>query len=195
MIWFGLGLLLLYVPWTLQRRFISGYMIPLAGLAAISLEIILSKRKMLGVAILVLVVVLMVPTNLMVILGGVQAVQNMADSIYLSESEYQGLKWIESNTGDDSVILASPEMGLFIPAYTGRRVWYGHPFETPHAEHMETHLSALFTGSYGDFERTMLHGSDYLFYGSREREFGGFDLSSGFELVFESGDTRIYRID
>jgi hypothetical protein len=86
-------------------------------------------------------------------------------------------------------------MGLFIPAYTGRRVWYGHPFETPHAGNVETHLLALFTGSYGDFGRTMIHESDYLFYGSRERELGSFDLSSGFELVFESGDTRIYRID
>ena len=32
------------------------------------------------------------------------------------------------------LILSSPEMGLFIPAQTGRRVLYGHPFETVNAD-------------------------------------------------------------
>lgn len=194
-IWISLGLLLVYIPWALQRRFISGYMIPVAGLAAITLEFILARRKMLGVALLVLVLLLMLPTNFMVILGGFQAVENKVASIYLTSDEYQGLIWLESNTEDGSVILASPEMGLFIPAYTGRRVWYGHPFETPHAESMEASLVELFTGTYGDSARTMLDGSDYLFYSSREDELGRFDPGSSFELLFESGDTMIFRID
>lgn len=150
---------------------------------------------MLGVALLVLVLLLMLPTNFMVILGGFQAVENKVASIYLSSDEYQGLIWLESNTEDGSVILASPEMGLFIPAYTGRRVWYGHPFETPHAESMEASLVELFTGTYGDSARMMLDGSDYLFYSSREDELGRFDPGSSFELLFESGDTMIFRID
>jgi hypothetical protein len=194
-IWISLGLLLLYFPWALQRRFISGYMIPLAGLAAITLEFILSKRKMIGVAILVLVILLVLPTNLMVILGGIQAVENKVESIFLTADEFQGLMWIESNTESDSVILASPEMGLFIPAYTGRRVWCGHPFETPHAERVEAALVGLFSGSFGDSGRAMLHGSDYLFYGTREDELGRFNPGLSFELVFESGETRIFRID
>jgi len=89
---------------------------------------------------MVLVVLLVLPTNLMVILGGIQAVENKVESIFLTADEFQGLMWIESNTESDSVILASPDMGLFIPAYTGRRVWYGHPFETPHAERVEAAL-------------------------------------------------------
>jgi hypothetical protein len=37
--------------------------------------------------------------------------------------------------------------------------------------------------------------SDYLFYGNRERSLGEFQLDSRYELVYESGDIRIYRID
>jgi hypothetical protein len=164
-------------------------------LAAITLELIFSKKKVVAIGALVLLVLLMVPTNLMIVLGGYQAVNNKAESIYLSEHEYQGLKWLETNSEEDAVILASPEMGLYVPAYTGRRVWYGHPFETPLAEEMESHLQNLFSGGYNDSTRRLLRNSDFLFYGSRERELGELDLSSGYELVFESGDTRIYRIE
>jgi hypothetical protein len=195
LVWTALGLLLIYVPWSLQRRFISGFMIPLSGLAAITLELIISRKKVVAIGALVLLVLLMVSTNLMIVLGGYQAVNNKAESIFLSEYEYQGLKWLETNSEEDAVILASPEMGLFVPAYTGRRVWYGHPFETPLAEEMESHLQNLFSGGYNDSTRRLLRNSDFLFYGSRERALGELDLSSGYELVFESGDTRIYRIE
>ncbi len=147
LLWAGLGLLLLYVPWSLQRRFISGYMIPLAGLAAITMDRVFSRKKVVGVASLALLIVLMIPTNLMIILGGMQAVENKDENIYLTDDEYHGLMWIESNTSEEAVVLAGPEMGLLIPAYTGRRVWYGHPFETPDAERMETRVLDFFSGT------------------------------------------------
>lgn len=195
LLWAGLGLLLLYVPWSLQRRFISGYMIPLAGLAAITMDRVFSSKKVVGVASLALLIVLMIPTNLMIILGGMQAVENKDENIYLTDDEYQGLMWIESNTSEEAVVLAGPEMGLLIPAYTGRRVWYGHPFETPDAERMESRVLDFFSGTNSNFDKTILQNSDYLYFGTRERKLGELELSSGYERVFESGDTRIYKID
>jgi hypothetical protein len=195
LLWAGLGLLLLYVPWSLQRRFISGYMIPLAGLAAITMDRVFSSKKVVGVASLALLIVLMIPTNLMIILGGMQAVENKDENIYLTDDEYHGLMWIESNTSEEAVVLAGPEMGLLIPAYTGRRVWYGHPFETPDAERMESRVLDFFSGTNSNFDKTILQNSDFLYFGTRERKLGELELSSGYELVFESGDTRIYKID
>jgi hypothetical protein len=195
LLWAGLGLLLLYLPWSLQRRFISGYMVPLAGLAAITLDHIFSKKKIYGMAVLSLLIVLIIPTNLMILVGGIRAVENKEGIIVLSRDEYDGLKWIEANTARSAVILAGPEMGLLIPAYTGRRVWYGHPFETPDAERMESRVLDFFSGTNSNFDKTILQNSDYLYYGTREQGLGEFELSSGYELVFESGDTRIYKID
>ena len=195
LLWAGLGLLLLYIPWNLQRRFISGYMIPLAGLAAISLDRLFSRKNIIGMAALGLIIVLMVPTNLMIVLGGTQAVENRGASLFLTKDEFLGLNWIEENTGEQAVILASPEMGLLIPAYTGRRVWYGHPFETAGAARMETKLLNFFAGASSEDSKEFLQKSDYLFLGRRERELGEVEIGPGFELVFESGMIHIYRIN
>jgi len=195
LLWAGLGLLLLYIPWNLQRRFISGYLIPLTGLAAISLDRLFSRKNIVGMAALGLIIVLMVPTNLMIVLGGIQAVENKSASLFITKDEFLGLNWIEENTGEQAVILASPEMGLLIPAYTGRRVWYGHPFETAGAARMETKLLNFFAGASSEDSKEFLEKSDYLFLGRRERELGEVEIGPGFELVFKSGKIHIYRIN
>ena len=194
LLWAGLGLLLLYMPWNLQRRFITGYMIPLAGLGAIALDRIFSWKRIAGLGALAIIVVLMVPTNLIVLTGGIQAVESKEESLFLSEEEFQALKWIETNTDAGAVILASPEMGLLVPAYTGRSVWYGHPFETPHAERMQARVLDFFAGINIEQTNEMLQNSDYLFYGDRERVLGELQLDQSFDLVFEAGSTRIYHI-
>jgi len=194
LIWACLGFLWLYVPWSLQRRFISGYMVPLAGLAALTLEAMFSRKRLLGVSVLILVIVLMLPTNMMILMGGIQAINDKVENIYISDSDYQGMKWIDANTEEESVILASTDSGLLLPAYTGRRVWYGHPFETPDALKMETLVQELFSGKESEPGKIILQESDYLFISSREYPQNELEVDTGFELVFESGKTRIYHI-
>jgi hypothetical protein len=194
LIWACLGFLLLYVPWSLQRRFISGYMVPLAGLAALTLEAMFSRKRLLGVSVLILVIVLMLPTNMMILMGGIQAINDKVENIYISDSDYQGMKWIDANTEEESVILASTDSGLLLPAYTGRRVWYGHPFETPDALKMETLVQELFSGKESEPGKIILQESDYLFISSREYPQNELEVDTDFELVFESGKTRIYHI-
>ena len=121
--------LMLYVPLGLQRRFMLGLYVPLAGLASIGLDFLLPRRKGLAVAAICLVVILVIPTNLMILMGGTQAVQTKDSRVFLTAEEKEGLDWIAANTPKNALILASPEMGLYVPAYTGRRVIYGHPFE------------------------------------------------------------------
>lgn len=67
-----------------------------------------------------------------------------APAIFLEKSESQALVWISANTPKDSIILASPDMGLFIPADTGRKVLYGHPFETVNAEQEKAKVQTFF---------------------------------------------------
>jgi hypothetical protein len=192
-VWAVLGLLLLYIPWSLQRRFISGYMIPLAGLAAFGLENIFAWRRSFGIAALVLVIVLIIPTNLMILLGGLQAVHEKNESIFLSGDEIQGLSWLENNTEERSLILASPQMGLYIPAYTGRRVFYGHPYETADALKMEALVVEFFSAGNNDRSESAIQGADYIFIGDRERQLGAKSLGPDYRLVYEAGDVQIFE--
>ena len=50
------------------------------------------------------------------------------------------MDWLNENTDPDVLILADEEVGLLIPSITGRRVLYGHPFETVNAENERKYL-------------------------------------------------------
>ena len=118
-LWVGLGLLLLFIPWSLQRRFILGIYIPIAGLAALGMEFLAASRPRRYRILVVAVFILAIPTNLIVLLAGGQAINTHDPKIYLTKEEYQALTWIAENTDDEALVLASPEMGLFIPVAYG----------------------------------------------------------------------------
>jgi hypothetical protein len=194
-VWSIVGILLIYIPWGLQRRFLLGYMVPLAGLAGLGLDHLFSHQKRIKIAMLSVVIMMALPTNLLILVGGMGAIQSHESMFYLSKDEKISLDWLESNSPDDALVLASPQMGLFIPAYTGRRVLYGHPFETVNADVMEAKVEHFFQGMIKDNEISTLSDVDYLFYGPREREYGGHLLGAGMKVVFQFGNTEIYEID
>lgn len=193
-VWCCLGLLMLYLPLGLQRRFMLGLYVPLAGLAGIGLDYLLPKRKGLALVVICLVVILVIPNNLMIILGGIQAINTKNSNVYLTSEEMQGLDWIAANTPPDAIILASPEMGLFIPAYTGRRVIYGHPFETVNAKQMESIVINYFEGSKDKGELTALSDVDYVFYGPRERNLGNIVIGNELNEKFSAQGLQIFQI-
>ena len=194
LLWAGLGLLLLYIPWSLQRRFILGYLIPLAGLAAIGLDHLFSRNRIFALAVICLVILLIVPTNLMILLGGIQAVQAKEPKVILSKEEMRGMNWLESNSPRDALILASPEMGLFIPAYTGRRVLYGHPFETVNAKQMQEVVINLLSDLNDEDGDSSLLDVSYIFYGPREWEIGAEKIEPGYKVVYSTGDIKIFEV-
>ena len=194
LIWAVLGLLMLYIPWSLQRRFLLGYMIPLAGLAAVGLDHLFMQHRKSALVLLILVVLLIVPTNLMILVGGIQAVNVNEPKILLSHEEIAALNWIALNADQEAIVLASPEMGLFVPAYTGRRVVYGHPFETISAAEMQEAVEDFFSGQIDIEELPVSKEVDFILYGPREKEFGTITLAGEFKLVHHSGDVRIFEI-
>ena len=60
------------------------------------------------------------------------------------------MEWIADNTNQSDLILADAEEGLYVPSYTGRRVIYGHPFETVQAEKERAFVAAIFYGNKTD---------------------------------------------
>ncbi len=194
-VWLALGLGLMYLPIGFQRRFMMGLFIPLAGLAALGLEQLgrtKARRYRLGATALL---VLALPTNILLILAGLHGADTHDAKLYLAASEYRALAWIEAHTAEDALILASPEMGAFIPAFNGRRVLYGHPFETVDAETGRAAVEGFFAGdvaSSRDFFSE--HRVDYLFYGPRERRLGSLSISPDFLPVYTDGDVILYQV-
>ena len=192
--WAILGVLLLYIPWGLQRRFMLGLYIPVCALAAAGLGAMANNRRRFSLAA-ILITMLVLPTNLVILLSSAQAIHTHNPQIYLSKEEADGLDWINSQTPADATILAAPETGLFIPAHTGRRVFYGHPYETVDASQQKALVTRFFEGALTNAEEgDLLAKTDYVFVGPREELIGSFTPARNLELAYATHALRIYQV-
>ncbi|MBE3085612.1 MAG: hypothetical protein IMZ64_05270, partial [Bacteroidetes bacterium] len=194
--WLVLGILLLYIPFNLQRRFMLGLYIPVAILAIWGIDGIKNPktRRWLWVGLFCF----SLPTNLLIIMAGFSGIQSHSSAIYLTVNEKSALEWVKNSTPKHSLILASPEIGLFIPADTGRRVVYGHPFETVNAEQEKNNIESFY-GSRLSSEGTHLYlldkKPDYIFWGPQEQKIGRPAILEELPVVYQNGDIKIYSMD
>jgi hypothetical protein len=190
-VWCIASLVLLYTPWSLQRRFMVGIFIPVATLSALALSRWIKDGRrfwLWGV----LLIALAMPTNLLVLQAGRHGIQTRDASLYLSRDEAKALDWIQMNTPPEALILAAPETGLFIPARTGRRVIYGHPYETVQAEAQKLNVERFFQGEQSPEMGALLARVDYVFYGPREREIGRNTALDSLSTAYENASVLIY---
>lgn len=203
-IWALAGLLLLYAPFGLQRRFMMGLYIPLVGLAMIGLMELAARTRKRMSFLFIMVFLLALPTNLLVLLAAQHGAQTHDSQIYLTRGESLALGWIEKNTPAGALVLASPQTGLLIPAHTGRRVIYGHPFETVNAEVEKNLLNQWFGG--GKTLNVTARGTqqpqefldqrqvDYIFLGPREQELGGLPAGLRLTEVYRAEGVAVYAV-
>jgi hypothetical protein len=174
-----------------------GLYIPIAGLAALGIEKIL-KIFPPSRLLLICVYLLAIPSNLIVLATAIVGIMNHDSNIYLTMDEYESFEWIEDNTDPEALIISSPEMGLRIPAYTGRRVIYGHPYETVNAESEEHLVISFYEGRMSQLQMWEIlrdRGIDYVYYGTRETKLG--DIQSFFDCKpsFVDGDVKLFKIN
>jgi len=196
-VWAGLGLILMYFPVGLQRRFMMGLFIPLAGLSALALELIALEKPQRYRTSVIALFLLALPTNLVVLLAAFQGISTIDSKIYLTQSEAKALDWIVENTDSNALVLSGPETGLYIPSFTGRRVVYGHPFETVDADVQELAVAQFFSGELSTDEAQDFinaYGVDYIFYSSRERAFSEIPLSPNWVLKFQNDEVNLFEV-
>lgn len=195
--WALLGLLLIYFPFNLQRRFMLGLYIPFSLLAVLGISEISKRTKIPIKHISLIVISLSVLTNIIVLSSGFFGIFARDRRVFYSQSEHDAFNWIIANTPEDSIILASGEMGLLIPAHTGRRVLFGHPFETIHAKQREESVRRVFQGKADPDETNRLlqiNGIDYFLWTERESDTAGIRDQLNFAVVFDNTETRIYDV-
>lgn len=190
--WGVLGILMMYLPFGLQRRLLSGLMIPLVGLAVMGVIYLSAGIRRRQVILAGLLFIMAFPSNLIVLLSSVKGIQTRADLLYLSQDELSGFAWLEEHAPPKAVILTGPETGLFIPAYTGRRVIYGHPYETVDAAGRKAAVEQ-FIQFPGDLqESNIVQEIDLIFFGPRERASAAPGRLAHLPVLFHQGEVTIY---
>jgi hypothetical protein len=198
LIWIALVCVLLNIPFGLQRRFIVGFFVPVAGMAVIGLDTILSYNQKLYKWFNLVLIPLTLPTLVIIFILPFIGIFGLNSWFYQTSQESQAFNWIASNTRGDAVILAAPDTGLILPALTGRRVIYGHPFETVNADQEKKHVTDYFSAvQTAQQEDDYLRKSQvaYVFYGPREAALGKPGDLNRYPIVFQSGNVAVYAIN
>ncbi len=141
LLWLLLNFALLYAPLNLQRRLSIGLIIPIVYFAVRSLEDywLLRVARRMRQPVIIGLFVLMLPSNVLnfgLPLFGVMNPQAGTDGpapLLLPTGYGEAIRWLGNNGHPDDVVLATRQPSLWIPAYTGLRVVYGHEYETLNA--------------------------------------------------------------
>lgn len=197
-VWLVLGLALVYFPFALQRRFMLGLYIPAVAMAAWLADVLSTAGRSWVRWLWRGMLALSVPTNLAILLAGLHGIQTHDPVLFLTRGESRALEWVRTETPPDATLLASPEMGMFIPAQTGRRVLYGHPFETVDAEKEKRTAETLYEGRWAAGEAAsylISRGIDYIWYGPREQALGERAVWQDYPVVYERDGVVILAVE
>ncbi len=200
--WLVAILVLLYAPFSLQRRFSMGITIPMAifagrGLWRVIIPTMSQRWRVLTIAAAFLI---FMPTTVLAItlpLAGTVNVKN--NLLYITLEERDAMEWLSDHSeGNESnaPVLASDSLSLFLPIWD-QRVIYAHPYETLQAAKRQQAVKDFFSGVNCDVIED--EGVGYVIVGPRERKIaepGQQMCPIPGEVVYQSdqGDVLIYAI-
>ncbi|GAB4443163.1 MAG: hypothetical protein Kow0031_25350 [Anaerolineae bacterium] len=199
LLWALVTLVLIFAPFSLQRRLITGLHVPLSILAALGLLRGLAslslRRKTEGLIIGGAVGLGLLGTVFVWLLPLLAALQGPESSptaalLFIRQDEAAAFEWLRQHGAPDSVVLASERVGMFAPGQSGVRVFYGHPFETLNAEDKRAQLERFFGGT---LEMTSPR-PDFVFYGPSERALGQPSALDTFTPVFTAETVTLYAV-
>lgn len=144
--WIIIAFILAYVPFNLQRRFLVGIYIPLVIIFWYFLkEYLRENQKPKSKLLIGLLVFIVLPSNMLIFSGSVNAIKNFDKYFYIKNSLIESLNWANTNVDSKSIFLSNEEQGLLIPAYGNFKVVYGHPFESINAEVVRKEVEKFWT--------------------------------------------------
>lgn len=209
--WIVVSALLLYVPLQFNRRFSSGFHLPLVLLATVGLDLFWLWLKrvtasgtlrmfalrsfvgwMLGIGLFF--------STIAVVFETISWARSPSDnSVYYRHREVvDAMQWLGRATPRDAVILSHSYNGNSIPTWSGRRVYIGHGHQTVDLAVKRDRLSKWFflTNTDDDAKEAFLRtaGIGYLFFSEFEDDLGFFEPEEKTYLrpVFRNARVTIY---
>ena len=198
LIWLFCTAILLIVPFSLQRRFMFGIYIPIAILAVEGICVISKDVEKKANFLFFVIFIFSLVTNILIIISGLSLVKSGHPLMVLDNNEMDTFLWIDNNTNENDIILSSPTLGNFLPAYTGRQVLYGHVFETVNADLMETGINNFYTNTFDlqEQEEFLIDNQvDWIIQGPRETMIGVPEILKYLEKVYQNESVTVYEVD
>lgn len=192
LLWLIAMFVTIYLPTNIQRRFAVGMVIPVAYFATRSLEDFWFQRisRRWRYRLLIAVIPTMTMSYLLVLLGTMRV-----DTGPFLEQGYAGaFEWLDGHSQPEDVVLASPEVSIWIPGWVGARVVYAHPYETLNAQVREQQAIEWFTSDDDITCEQLIQELNvrYIVVGPQERAIGQAKCTDELNPVYTSETVTIY---
>lgn len=202
-VWSVIGFALPYIPVAQQRKLIMGLHIPLCILCAIALAGLLSRiKRPLARGLALAFILFTTGSNLafishdMLLLSIDETAPGYAP--YMSTGEMNAMGYLRAKLKPRDVVFAQPTFSLFVPALSGRTVYYGHWSETPGYKFKISAWMRFVNPRTPDWARVLiLEDSEATFYVStsaRTLPSARF-VSQALKRVYRSGEVRVFKVD
>jgi hypothetical protein len=205
LIWALVQAAMLYVPLSIQRRFIEGLQLPLAIAAAVALSWI-ARRAITGTAarraFLVGAIAFASLTNIGFLIGQMAASGAGPGSTdrrrYLDADLVKALDWLKAAGDHEAVLFSSYLTGNVAPSMTGLRVFLGHYAQTLQSDEKGGQVTAFYTNAMSDQVARKLfaeHRVRYVIYGPFERESSStFVAPEWLRIIHRAGDVELFSV-
>ncbi|MCX6340018.1 MAG: hypothetical protein NTX71_08885 [Candidatus Aureabacteria bacterium] len=214
-VWVIAVAILLYAPLSFQRRLSTAVHVPLCILAArgtfryllpacsgIFIPVTAldtGKRRHVEAIILVLIFLMTTPSNIVKVMSCITDMKTKPLEFYLYEGDVAAMRWMKENNNEDAAVISSYKSGLYLPAYTGNRVYVGHWSETLRFTDKARLADWVLYGPRAEREKREFlkaNGISYIYFGNFERMKGPFSLETAgyLEKIYDGGGVSIYRV-
>ncbi len=191
-IWTIASVALAYTPFGFSRFFLRGLFFPLVTLFVTLLFAI--KADYIKKLVLLSFIPLFFLTQGYIFYRRVSETQNANKWFYLSADTWRGFEYLKTSTGEG--LLSLYTMGNYLPAMTGKTVYFGHLIQTPDATEKRQKIRKFYSGLMKDDE-----ACDFLYeikvgevvYSEEEFELGGLYYSC-MENTFDSDTFEVFKV-
>lgn len=193
-IWAVMVFVLAYLPLNLQRRLLIGSYIPVCILGVNGLNVIFNQTSKIMGIVKKIIFGTALPSNLLLIILATTLVMALNPNMVMKKSLMQSFLWIDQNLPAQSLILCSPDIGLYIPAYSNNRVIYGHPFETANAEQNKRNVESFFTKMTASEQKIYVEteGIDFIFVNDKSIQLTPIIIGNP---VYDENDIKIFPVN
>lgn len=174
-LWLSFGLILAFIPFDLQRRFLIGLSLPIIGLGLISLPEAGNALRMSSSKLIKIVTILVVPTTIILLIMINFSIIYKNTLYFFKQDELRAINYIVAHGNGRDLVIAGEENGLKIPALSRLRVLYGHQFESIDANNQQAKLASFISGNMGhekELEFLRNEFADWIYFGPAEKKLG-----------------------
>lgn len=209
-IWLIVASLGSLIPIDMRAHFLVAIMIPIAYFATRSIEDVWIKkiRRKYRLPLFAVLLIGLIMSNLVVVLLPLLPLSNynpnQSAGLVMSREYGVALEWLDNQTTSSDVVLASPELSIWIPLWLGSHSVTGHPYETMKFAEKQDVIQGLYRADSEDDCTSLLRSIDgfqrrytvsFIIYGPLEQRIGSADCLKQVPFVASFGDVEIYQID